>query len=401
MKAILRFNFLLCQLLPTLVIWSGVTSCGQMTPKTDSKEVASTIPSGGGIFKPTKVTLHASRQPCSRVFQEISQQLPDRMAIYDLPEVWSDDLVTIDAVGEPLMSVVAQIWEQIPEHNDSGLAQFPQSTGGRGRLTHDEFIITKLSELQYTKGVRLGRKPGEDIPEDNFAVGLFAYSDPRIRVLEKPSIHFTEARDDRGNNLLGKTHESKTETKSDNPPDIHHWSFNSTLNYPQKPGKQIKLLKGYIQVAAQTEALSIKFDHLEKTPQKVTIPEMEVTLENVESSPVQKIVKLKFHPTGMTPAQFRALFLRQIPNAPPASFSYRYIYPQVVEKATEQRIVATSQVVENSATGVKTEDFCFVFRFNMPDDSGVFPTFGQLVLELPIKQAEMQVPFEYTNIPMP
>lgn len=352
------------------------------------------------------VTLHLKDAPPGEVAAELFRQAgaPMRTSPDDLWEQGRWPRVTLDVDRQPFWAALKAFTGQTGVSlaaSDEGL--YFLRGGGIGSkgpwVVSGPFLVaaTEVSRSQRLTPAAdaEGRPVGDAGRSDEFAVQLVAMAEPKLSVLRGPDVlRLEEAIDDRGNPLL-PTGVRPGESAGESPVGRGMWVYRVQLKYPAEPGKRIARLKGSATFAVQTAAEQIEVaDLMRARDVERKLKDVRVAVGGVRRLDERQEYELKV-----------VLYY----EGPPESGRGRWAQVQrkFYEMQSRMRVLdADGQALERRGFGsrVNGDEVEMTVRFG--------PSFrardrrrsgdpANLVWQVPTASKDVEVPFEFRDLPMP
>ena len=223
---------------------------------------------------PSLITMHVKDMPVRDAFAELSRQAgatlqPMPTELWDL-KTWPK--ITVDLNREPFWSALrtmgAQAGVELRQWSE-GLRLMQSGAGGQsgGRFVVSGPFLVTLLRCSRTQVIEYGL-PGGENPTSDFQVFFSATAEPKLRVLRAAySARLDEATDDRGNSLLAHPDDNGANNNGDLTRVLEAgfatgaggtWQFSARLGYPQNMGKRLVTLRGSVNVLLQTHVETIE-----------------------------------------------------------------------------------------------------------------------------------------------
>ena len=342
---------------------------------------------------PTRITLHLHDSPAPDAFRELARQLHQEI-IPDPPELWQrkpSPKVTIDADSTPFWEVMRQMCRQAgvePDFGDNGRFKLIESTEGKWADTPATAVgplLVRAERIAQTRTVEFARPL---TPDFSCVLSLNVLTEPKMRIIAAGcSMTIESAVDEKNNSLLPED--------ADDPPfspfgdHTQFWEAQVDLMRPAKSGLKIAQLKGtvHLLIPDKIETLDV--------PAILGVLELEQTIcgRRLTIHKAQKIkggyeVQVTLFRNGLSDAKWKQwrnpLDMVRLVDAQ----GLQIYFSGVTETTMDEQQCSLTIQFENPN--------------NMPNGVGgpVGPP-AKLRWEVPRELRELQIPFQFRDLPLP
>ena len=342
---------------------------------------------------PTRITLHLHDCPAPEAFHELARLLQQEI-IPDPPELWQNKpspKVTIDVDSTPFWDVMRQICRQAgvePDFSDNGRLKVIESVEGKWAAvpaTAVGPILVRAERITQTRTVEFARPLATDF---SCVMSLNVLTEPKMRIIaDGCSMSIESAVDEKNNSLLPEDGEDPPFSPAGER--TRFWEAQVDLTRPAKSGLKISQLKGTVHLL-----IPDKIETLE-VPAILNVSDLEQTINGrrliVQTAGKVKggyEVRVKLFRNGLSDAKWKQwrnpVDMVRLVDAK----GLQIFFSGVTETAIDEQQCSLTLQFENPN--------------NMPNGVGgpVGPP-AKLQWEIPRELREMQVPFEFGDLPLP
>ena len=342
---------------------------------------------------PTRITLHLDETPAPEAFAALARQLHQEI-ILDPPELWKgkpSPRITINADSVSFWEVMRQISRQAgvePDFSDNGRFKLIEAVDGKWATTPAVSVgplLVQAVRIVQTRTVEFARPQS---PEVTCALSLNVLSEPKMRIIaEGCSINIESAVDEKNQSLLSEDAEDPPFSPiGDN---TRVWETEVDLLRPAKSGLKIARLKGTIHllIPAKIETLNVP-TILNVSDLEQTVCGRRLTLHSAQKVKGGYEVQVSLFRNGLNDAKWKQWKNPREMVRLVDSNGLQIYFSGVTATVDEEQQCSLTLHFENPN--------------NMPNggEGPVGPPVS-LVWEVPAELRELQVPFEFRDLPLP
>lgn len=343
------------------------------------------------LYGPSYVTLHLKQAEPREAVAELSRQAFAPLPVF--PENLLDQSglpkVSIDVDRELFWVAMQQFSQQtgleLQQYNEGAREGVRLMRGGM-RAVGPTFIsgpfLIVANQITRTQTVQLGPGGGANGSQSDFLLNLFAFSEPKLKVIRSSSsVQLEEAIDDHGNSLLPVGPDNRGYYGGGG----GCWQLFCRLGWPHNPGRRIRSLKGRTSFTVQTKSQTIQIDNLPAVKDKAeSVNGVPITVHSFNKSEGGWELKLSITSDPQNPMAW--IQLQQ-------SLTTKLAIVDAQGTALDHRGM--------SSRGINNEiemSLQFV-QSNGPDGRSGEPL--KLLWEYPLETKDLTVPFRFADLPMP
>jgi len=353
----------------------------------------------------TLVTLNLQNVPPAQAYAELARQAraPLRTEPANLFEQKNTKPVSLMADHEPLWKVLQSFTAQcdlevteITRNRDMGLGVTKGNSDWQDKpIVLSGPLLIRADRLSRVNTLRL--KGGNPIEEFNISLTVFA--EPKIKVMDySGTLELEEAIDDLGHSLI------PPQVEGDVPPNIEvfgnlregttsHWEVGATLHRPKGSGTKIARLKGTTGLQVQTKSALLDVPAASAKNLKRTVEGVRFLIKNVDAAKCEMSV----FRDGRTDMEWFTLRMQLSAG-------------EAMLKDEKGKVVARSQagLEDDETPDGQRMDLKIRFARELFDDGSnnreskkPSLTETHLVWEFPTEVRQLNVPFEFRDLPIP
>jgi hypothetical protein len=351
--------------------------------------------------QPTKITIKMDDVHPREVLAELAKQ--GHVFIEPNPKtLWEDAAkesdppptkVSIDIQDKPFWVALAQVCEECdltPQGSANGDAipiEFARHNGAFDKCPVSDGALATFVAMSIGRSSSIDFAKGNDQAERTCHVGLTGYFDPRLRIIEyhdAPAIE--SARDENGNDIALVPAEPDESTS--NPSNPWGLGVEIPLNYQDNLSHKLALLKGAVHATNAIEFERFEIDVASAQGVEKSIGGCELSfIEVIEDKKVRKYPKL--HAASMK------LRVRRGEVKPE---DWAKMQTTIEQGIGFQSADGRSCVVDHSRGSNRRDDYEFTLTAPWKDEAQK-PV--KIVCEIPTKTEEIDLPFEFKDLPLP
>lgn len=340
------------------------------------------------LYGPSYVTLHLKNVEPSLAVAELSRQ-----AFAPLP-VFPDNLldqgglpkVSIDLDREPFWVAMQQFSQQtgleLQQYNETvRLMRGAMRAAGPTYISGPFLIVA--NQISRTQTIQLGAGGGPIAMQSDFTLNLFAFSEPKLKVVRSgSSVQLEEAVDDHGNSLIPVGPDNRGFYGGGGG---GCWQLFCRLGWPHNAGRRIKSLKGRTSFTVQTKSQTIRIDNLVSVKDKAEVVNgVPLTVRSFSKSDGGWELKLSITPDPQNP------------------MGWIQLQQSMMNKLTIVDAQGTALDHRGMSSRGINNDIELNLQFaqsNRPDGRSGEPL--KLLWEFPLETKDLTVSFKFADIPMP
>ena len=343
---------------------------------------------------PTPITLHLKDAPPKQAIEAIAQQAKVELAVW--PDwVWkqAQGTITVDADREPFWVVLNQVCDQaglsVQTHGGSSKITIQTGRNNWSRKPRDLqgcFIITAD---HASRNHHVDFSAPENI-SSSFSLNIGVLVDPKLRILRAAySPDVVTAKDENGNSLVGGAGLMRGEDyRAASWGATWRWDFAVPLVHTPQTGKKIAVLKGALRFMVQEKS------DLWEIPNIAAAKNLERTI------PIGKYIVQELKKNGKENYELK-ISIEHDRNI----VTHQNLLTDWSSLQSSIRLLdAEGRAYQNSGGGGGGDDgkLQYTINFFARNDGGQQPGDPvKLIWEIPTATKEMEVPFEFRDLPIP
>jgi len=332
------------------------------------------------------ITLHLKDAEPRVALAEISRQAFAPLAVFpdDLLEQGGLPKVNLDLVRQPFWVAMRQFSGQ------TGLDLQPFNEGVRlmrsGMRANGPSVIfgpflVVATQISRTQVIQLGQDGGANGGQSDFRLNLVAYSEPKLKVLRSSGVKLDEAVDDLGNSLLF----SGPDNRGYYGGSAGYWQLSVQLAWPEKPGSRIARLRGSENFTVQTKAKTIEIDDLPSAKEKTeSLGGMVLTVHSFAHNADTWELKVSMKVNSLNS---------------PGWAQIQQVFQTGMRVVDSQGVALDRRGMNSRGTNDHVGNHLVDMTLQFAASGGRNPV--KLVWEIPLETKDINVPFEFKNLPMP
>lgn len=345
---------------------------------------------------PTLITLHLKNVPPKTVFDELTKQagIEFQSRDNDLWEQsrWPAVVMDMDIEGQNFWSAMREISARtgIEPQNQHNFKGIDLTRSSEHWISDDHPIIISgpimLGVQSITRSSRINPSQPQS-PQHQCYLKFALFLEPKLTVVESSRIEIIEALDEKENSLLAGT--KKRRNLSIYPADGWFCTQQVLLDYPQNAGRRITRLKGLVHFTVQTKVHKLEASNLFTNPIDQTIAGYDIHIDPIQKKGAMYVVPISIARGGRDDKQWQE-----------AQRQLNFLLTRLKLLDAQGRSLQFGAWGGGGSDDPITRDI----RFSIPKRSEGSSTPGEpatLVWELPLETQEIQVPFEFADLPLP
>jgi hypothetical protein len=239
--------------------------------------------------------------------------------------------------------------------------------------------VVVANNITRSSSINLAR---DKMPTKGLNVQVTVYAEPKLNVMGRDwNPRLTEAIDDRGNSLLVPRAEGYNSMGQDT---NMRWTMNASLAVPQDLGTRLVRLKGISRVMMQT-----KSERWESAPSADGTPP-------AKSIAGRKYIIESLKPVGNGESyELKFTMVRETAKLEPWQQFGRGVRVSVLD--AEGKALA----MQGPSGGGSDEKMTYTYTFQRENGPRKAGPAAKVVVEVPTEVKEVEVPFEFTDLPLP
>ena len=349
------------------------------------------------------ITLHLKDVSPQAIFEAISAQCDTQLEPFTA-DLWQQkkwaNIDQLDIDHQPFWAAMQQVSEVTGvelRQWDSGLRLMFNGAGGTGdmgpRLVSGPFLII-ANRVARDQSVELSSRSSDHAGSRNndFSVAFTVFAEPKLRVLRAGlNAHLDEATDDHGNSLVpDEQNEAANGGYSSGVGGM--WAFRARLDFPKtNPGTRIASLKGSIPVSIQTGY------------ETVEIPDVMNARNLTKSAGGVRVLFQEMHRNNGEQYEMNLTILADAGTSPEVWERIQQSVQSPDFRLRDEQGVALMRTSYSSSGSQERMEVRLVFVkspwFNTAQRRTGEPS--KLIWKIPTQSREVNVAFEFTDLPMP
>ncbi|HET6250603.1 MAG TPA: hypothetical protein VFE47_23145 [Tepidisphaeraceae bacterium] len=332
------------------------------------------------------ITIHLKNATPKAVFEELSRQCYADLQPFpqNLFDQGDQPKVSIDIDRQPFWTAM----NTIADKTGIDLQQYNEGV----RLMHGGFRMNSpFSTIQgpfLVVATQISRSQTEMLANgggssSDFSIQMMAYSEPKLHVLSSSAgVKLEIAVDDAGNSLMPTSEGNRGYYGGSG----GCWNLFAQLKYPDHPGKKIARIKGTSRFLIQTKS------------QRIEIPD----IKNVkEMTRIVGDMPVVFHEMKKT----NEIWELRLSGNPQALGNNRWAQFNQSVQTNLQVLDDKGQMLEHRGMSSRGDnngiEFTLMFSPSLRPDGRNSSDPAKLVWEVPTASKEIEVPFDFKDLPMP
>jgi hypothetical protein len=339
---------------------------------------------------PSLVTVRAKEASPESVLAQLSAQ-----AGFDIPTLPENlfkqehirwPAVTMDVERQPFLMALRQFCEKtnLRPNAMGNDRKFVLMQGGDESMLgpavyHGAFMVVANS-VTRSSNINFGR---DKAPSKTLNVQFSFFAEPKLNILGHDyQLRLTEAVDDQGNSLLlpgPPNHHSMGQDTSG------RWSLGAALAIPDNLGSKLKVIKGVNRVLMRTGSETWE------------VPDVSTAPTPTRSLAGRRYVVEDFKALPNDSYQFKLTIIREAPESEPWQQFGRGVKVTLLDADGKQ---LSSRGYGGGGSDERVSHTYTFARDVDHDDKKTGPA-AKLVVEIPTEVKEVEIPFEFTDLPLP
>jgi hypothetical protein len=339
------------------------------------------------IAGPTLVTLELNDVSAEEAVEELFRQSGNYFPRHSDESLWQQaqlGRVTATFKDEPFWVAMREICIQAGLYlNASGdIVLAPLSSSPPGSNDRSDFIFPVSYDgafIVVVTGLHRNNVADLHLPETirrDVHIRLQIMAEPRVDIIHREGVQLVEAVDEKGNSLLPRADQRWPQSSSM----VHSpgWTVNMPLHYPEEAGQRIARLRGSIAVRVQTDYDRIEFENVSSARDvRRVLGDREFGLQEL---------------TRPSETEYRVMVVAPGPVREANDLVRRSRARLLDERGRETPLVRGWPTT--SRDGQPAGRFTFARRDDMGEPA-------KLVLEIPVATRDININFEFTDLPLP